>query len=171
MAFSKDQSADEADCVFGYRLVAPKWASTALSGEGARLYGGRWNSPGRPMVYLSMSRALSALEQLVHLPTPESRRIPRVILTVKIPTELIGGEFWPEEGWRDDPPGKGSTDQGDDWLLAASTVGVFTPSAIIPEEKNLLLNPLHPDFQKVVIIETKPFSFDPRLLSEKSQIS
>ncbi len=50
------------DCVEAYRLVAPKWAASALSGEGARLYGGRWNSPGRAMVYLSTSRALAALE-------------------------------------------------------------------------------------------------------------
>ena len=151
------------DFILAYRLVAPKWAKTALSGEGARLYGGRWNSPGRPMVYLSTSRALAALELLVHLTTAGSRRIPRSLVTVRIPTKIIGGELWKNQGWRDDPPGKGSTDQGDDWLMVGKTAGVLTPSAIIPAEQNLLLNPLQPEFQLVDIVETSPFSFDPRL--------
>lgn len=156
------------DRILAYRLVAPKWASTALSGEGARLYGGRWNSPGRPMVYLATSRALAALELLVHLTTPASRKIPRTLITVSLPIDLIGGEFWQAEGWRDDPPGKGSTDQGDDWLSVAKTAGVLVPSAIIPDEQNLLLNPLHHDFQKVTIIKASPFSFDPRLSANHS---
>ena len=151
------------DFILTYRLVAPKWAKTALSGEGARLYGGRWNSPGRPMVYLSTSRSLAALELLVHLTTVGSRRIPRSLVTVRIPRQIIGGELWKDQGWRDDPPGKNSTDQGDDWLKVGNTAGVLAPSAIIPAEQNLLLNPLHPDFQLIDIKETSSFSFDPRL--------
>lgn len=73
------------DCVEAYRLVAPKWAASALNGEGARLYGGRWNSPGRAMVSLSTSRALAALELLVHLTTPLSRRIPRTLSRCRCP--------------------------------------------------------------------------------------
>lgn len=151
------------DCVEAYRLVAPKWAASALSGEGARLYGGRWNSPGRAMVYLSTSRALAALELLVHLTTPLSRRIPRTLVTVQVPRDLISGPLWKEEGWQDIPPGGASTDQGDDWLAAAPTAGVLVPSALIPEEHNLLLNPSHPDFAQVKISATSSFSFDPRL--------
>lgn len=151
------------DLVEAYRLVAPKWASTALSGEGARLYGGRWNSPGKAMIYLSTSRALAALELLVHLTTPRSRQIPRTLITVQVPRELIGGELWKEKGWRDTPPGRVSTDQGDDWLTVAHTAGVLVPSALIPEEHNLLLNPAHPDFHRVKISQTSSFSFDPRL--------
>lgn len=159
------------ETLMAYRLVAPKWTSTALSGEGARLYGGRWNSPGQPMVYLSTSRALAALELLVHLPTPGSRKILRTLVTVRVPASIIGGELWKEEGWRDDPPGKGSSDQGDDWLTVGKTAGVLAPSAIIPDEQKLLLNPLHSDFQKVAIIETSPFSFDPRLSGKESTLS
>ena len=151
------------DCLEAYRLVAPKWASSALSGEGARLYGGRWNSPGRAMVYLSTSRALAALELLVHLTTPLSRRIPRTLVMVQVPRSLIGGEFWKEAGWRDTPPGRATTDQGDDWLEAAPTAGVLVPSVLIPAEHNLLLNPAHPDFSQVKITGTSSFSFDPRL--------
>jgi len=154
---------DPSEPLLAYRLVAPKWAATALSGEGARLYGGRWNSIGRPMVYLSTSRALAALELLVHLPTAGSRKIPRTLVSVRIPRQLIGGELWQSEGWQDDPPGKATTDQGDDWLSVAKTAAVLAPSALIPEEHNLLLNPQHPDFQKVEIVKTSPFFFDPRL--------
>ncbi len=149
--------------VLAYRLVAPQWASSALSGEGARLYGGRWNSPGRPVIYLSTSRALSALEQLVHLTTPASRRVPRVLMTVRIPRELIGGELWQSDGWQDQPASLASMEQGDDWLLAAKTAGVYVPSAIIREEKNILLNPLHPDFKTIELITSRPFSYDSRL--------
>lgn len=164
---SQNQDSD-ADTVLAYRLVAPKWASTALSGEGARLYGGRWNSPGHPLVYLSTTRALAALELLVHLTTVGSRRIPRTLVTVKVPRHLIGGELWKSDGWQDNPPGKPTSDQGDDWLAVAKTAGVLAPSIIIPEEHNLLLNPLHPDFQEVKIVKTTPFLFDPRLAKDSS---
>jgi RES domain-containing protein len=161
----------ENDHIMAYRLVAPKWAATALSGEGARLYGGRWNSPGRPMVYLASSRALAALELLVHLTTPGSRRIPRTLISVRIPAEMIAGELWQDEGWRDDPPGKQSTDQGDDWLGVGKSAGVFAPSAIIPAEQNILLNPLHEDFRKIDIVKTEPFAFDHRLSGKESPLS
>ena len=66
------------DHFLAYRLISPKWAATALSGEGARLYGGRWNSPGKSKVYLSTSRTLAALELLVHLTTPRSQAHPQI---------------------------------------------------------------------------------------------
>lgn len=120
------------------------------------------------MIYLSTSRALAALELLVHLTTTSSRSIPRALVTVEVPTQIIGGELWKDQGWRDNPPGKGSTDQGDDWLAVGNTAGVLVPSAIIPEEQNLLLNPLHPEFQKVTIVATTPFHYDSRLSEMKS---
>jgi RES domain-containing protein len=119
------------------------------------------------MVYLASSRALAALELLVHLTSPGSRKIPRTLVTVKVPLDLIGGELWQQAGWRDTPPGRASTDQGDDWLTVAKTAGVLVPSAIIPEEHNLLLNPNHPRFQEVRVTQTDPFRFDPRLLDAR----
>lgn len=82
---------------------------------------------------------------------------------MQVPRDLISGPLWKEEGWQDIPPGRASTDQGDDWLAAAPTAGVLVPSALIPEEHNLLLNPSHPDFAQVKISATSSFSFDPRL--------
>ena len=162
---------EKSDELLVYRLVAPKWANSALSGEGARRYGGRWNSPGMSMVYLSGSRALAALELLVHLTTPETRMIPRVLVTVSIPRAFIGGRLWTAPGWQEEPPGKNSTDQGDDWLRSASTAAVRAPSVLVPEEDNLLLNPLHPDFPKVTILESRTFSYDSRFARLSSTLS
>ena len=75
----------DTDTITAYRLVSPRWASTALSGEGARKYGGRWNSPGHSVVYLAESRALCALELLLHLTTPDTRTKPFRLIEVKIP--------------------------------------------------------------------------------------
>ncbi|YCM44166.1 RES family NAD+ phosphorylase [Verrucomicrobiaceae bacterium 227] len=173
MAFSEPatKASEDPDSLMAYRLVAPKWATSALSGEGARRFGGRWNSPGMPMVYLSGSRALAALELLVHLTTPETRIIPRVLVTVSIPRTLIGGRLWTAPGWQEEPPGKNSTDQGDDWLRTSSTAAVRAPSVLVPEEDNILLNPLHQDFSKVTILEFRTFSYDPRLARITSTLS
>ena len=173
MAFSKTRPRPEEKShnLLAYRLVAPKWANSALSGEGARLYGGRWNSSGTSMVYLSGSRALAALELLVHLTSPETRMIPRVLITVNIPHALIGGRLWTAPGWQDEPPGKNSTDQGDEWLRANNTAAVRAPSVLIPEEDNILLNPFHPDFSKITTLEARTFSYDPRLSQITSTVS
>ena len=173
MAFSrsKPKTSEDSETILAYRLVAPKWAASALSGEGARLNGGRWNSPGMPMVYLSGSRALAALELLVHLTTPETRLIPRVLITVAIPRALIGGRLWTAPGWQEEPPGKNSTDQVDDWLRTASTAGVRAPSVLVPEEDNILLNPSHPDFSRINVLESREFSYDPRFARISSALS
>tara|TARA_B110000879_G_C11143964_1_gene501576 strand:+ start:51 stop:521 length:471 start_codon:yes stop_codon:yes gene_type:complete len=152
-------------CSCGYRLVAPRWVDSAFSGEGARKYGGRWNSPGLPMVYLGGSRALTALELLVHLTTPTSRSKPFCLMEVKIPKHLIS-DYPTEilaEDWRNHPPGEHTLEIGDDWLKAGGQLALRVPSIIIPEETNILLNPLHPKFSKIEVSTTQNFNFDPRL--------
>jgi len=159
---------------YGYRLVAPRWVDDAFSGEGARKYGGRWNSPGHPMVYLGGSRALTALELLVHLTTPMSRSKPFCLIEVKIPQTMISDypmTVLPDD-WRDHPPNINTMEIGDDWLKAGGTssaaaagsrLALRVPSTIIPEESNILLNPLHPQFSKIEISIPQNFNFDPRL--------
>lgn len=158
----------EVDCeeyLCGYRIVAPKWASDALSGEGARKFGGRWNSPGRALTYLGGSRALAALELLVHLPSPLSRAKPYRIIEVKIPKKLVA--FYPlnllPRGWRETPSPSLTTVIGDDWIDAGGQLALQVPSILIPEETNLLLNPNHPDFKKILCGEAIEFRFDKRL--------
>lgn len=150
---------------YGYRIVAPRWAGDALSGEGARKYGGRWNSPGRAVVYLGGSRALSALEMLVHLTTPLARKKTYKIIQIGIPLKCIA--HYPSgalpNNWREEPAPTSTQEIGDDWLTANGQLALAVPSVIVPEEKNILLNPLHTDFKKVVSETPVDFSFDPRL--------
>ncbi len=153
------------DYICGYRIVAPRWAEDALSGEGARKFGGRWNSPGRAMTYLGGSRALAALELLVHLPSALSRAKPYRIIEVKIPEQFIAN--YPSrllhEGWRESPSPSVTTVIGDDWIEAGGQLAMQVPSVLIPEETNILLNPNHPDFKQVVCGEVREFRFDQRL--------
>jgi RES domain-containing protein len=146
-----------------YRLVSPGWVDTAFSGEGARKYGGRWNSPGRPVVYLGGSRALTALELLVHLTTPLSRAKAYSLMEASIPdsccesmTQVSPANL--PDGWRLSPPGKDTMEIGDLWLASGTTLLLSVPSAIIPEETNLLLNPRHPLFPKIKIPASTPFT-------------
>lgn len=149
-----------------YRLVAPRWESGAFSGEGARLSGGRWNNPGHAVVYLGGSRALCALELLVHLTTPASRAKPYRLIEVQIPTTSIS--HYPNQAlphdWQANPAPKSVTDFGDDWLRTCGKLALSVPSVLIPEENNILLNPQHPDFSKIKIQPSRPFSYDPRLI-------
>lgn len=155
----------DTDYACGYRIVAPGWAHDAISGEGARKFGGRWNSPGRAMTYLGGSRALAALELLVHLTSPLSRAKPYRIIEVKIPLKQIANyplSILPE-GWRESPVSSMTTDIGDEWLDVCGQLALRLPSILIPEETNILLNPNHPDFSKLICGEAREFRFDKRL--------
>lgn len=155
----------ESDYVLGYRIVAQNRAHDPISGEGARKYGGRWNSPGHAMTYLGGSRALAALELLVHLPSPLSRAKEYCIIEVKIPIKLISNyplKILPK-GWREAPASTITTDIGDDWLEVCGQLALRVPSVLIPEETNILLNPNHPNFSKVICGEAREFRFDKRL--------
>lgn len=145
-----------------WRIVKAKHAATAFSGEGARLYGGRWNSAGVSLVYTSSTQALAALESLVHLNPP-------VIFTyAAIPLEFEAGLVEKvtalPPGWALSPAPPSTRALGDLWAKEARSAVLELPSAIIPGESNYLLNPAHPDFKKIVIGKPVPFSFDPRLL-------
>jgi len=147
-----------------WRIVKEKYAASAFSGEGASRTGGRWNSHGVWVVYASSSRALAALENLVHLNPPVIFRY--VAIMAEIPEDLI--ETWPANRlpprWQEQPAPPATRHLGDDWVLQARSAVLALPSAIIPGESNYLLNPAHPDFRKIQLGQPEAFSFDPRLL-------
>lgn len=130
----------------------------ALDGEGARLYGGRWNSIGQPLVYTSEHLSLCLLEQLVHL---SINTIPTnwVALKIEIPNRIKGDKI-------------GSLPKteveakriGDNWIQSNKSLFLKVPSSIIQTEYNVLINPNHPEMKEIKIIETTPFSLDSRLL-------
>ena len=151
--------------VHAWRIVKRKYAKTAYSGEGARVFGGRWNSPGFPVVYTAGSHSLAALEMLVHLDSCELLN-QYVVAEVNIDPTLIT-EFDPSllpRNWRTDPPPAKAKAIGDEWLRDRRSAVLQLPSAIIPSEAVYLLNPRHDDFAKIHFGKFESFRFDPRLV-------
>lgn len=147
-----------------YRIVGSHRAATALDGEGASKKGGRWNRPGTPVAYLTEARSLAALEILVHFGRDVAMAHWSVI-AVSVLDEMIKSislENLPE-GWNDPDSQAVSQKVGADWVDGEESLGVLLPSVIIPEEKILMLNVLHPDFSKIAASPPVPFYFDPRL--------
>ncbi|HEY4039025.1 MAG TPA: RES domain-containing protein, partial [Burkholderiaceae bacterium] len=127
-----------------YRIVKARNVRGALSGEGARLAGGRWHRPGEAIVYASASLALAALETLVHV-GEDAVHIRFAYLRIQI-ADSVAVESCrpPPRHWRAEPPQSGSMRYGSAWLRGARTAVLEVPSAIVPLEKNYLLNPGHP---------------------------
>jgi len=145
-----------------YRIVRPARVATALSGEGARLYGGRWNPPGMRCVYAAESRALGILEMLVHL-TGRTRALPYRVLTLEVDERLVAPDRGAPVGWDAHPAGPVSQGHGGVWLEAARFAALRVPSVVVPEESNLLLNPQGPGFASIRIVEEAVFRLDRRL--------
>jgi RES domain-containing protein len=149
-----------------WRICRECYAAEAFSGDGARRFGGRWNSRGVPMVYASTSLALAAIELFVHLePNQASEDL------VAIAAELPGAE--PAIRWKlADLPTNWSTDEfapardlGDTWIRSKQSLAVYAPSVPIPQEWNVLLNPLHPRIGDLSIQTPSAFHFDSRMFA------
>jgi len=151
-----------------FRLVKKKLAGQAFDGEGARLYGGRWNSKGRPCVYLSSSVSLAALEIMVHLDNYALLQS-YALFQINIPDSLsmqLSPQMLPNN-WNDNLAPASTADMGNEWLDNQSSLALFVPSVIVPMEKNIILNPLHPEFRQVsASIKELDFSPDPRLFNQ-----
>lgn len=138
----------------------------ALDGEGARLNGGRWNSEGVPVVYASTTLALAALEYLAHI-DPEEVPDDLVAMRIELPDDLFVARIKVADlppGWNEVPDHPECVKHGDAWMKAAETSLLRAPSAIIPEEENILINPQHADAERIVVQQVRPFAFDMRLL-------
>ena len=144
-----------------YRITRCAFAD--LSGEGSRLFGGRWNSEGRSMVYLTSSRSLGVLEALAHL-SPTNLPNDYCILTVEAPEDFleVKGETLPQN-WYDFPEPNSLKQIGNNFLLENKYLFLKVPSAIVQEEFNYLFNPAHPKASEVKILSKQQFHFDPRL--------
>lgn len=150
----------------GWRLVPEDQAASAFDGEGARLYGGRWNSVGVAMVYSSEHKSLAALEVRVHLNTTKQLRRYKCFafeFDEKMMKVFPDGSL--PKDWRQEPPPVSLQRLGDAWAGAGDSSILAVPSVIIPNERNYLLNPKHPEFGKIKIGKAEDFAFDPRLLT------
>lgn len=148
-----------------WRITKQKHARTAFTGEGAKLYGGRWNSQGKLVVYTAESRALALAEILVHL---ESAGVLSryVVIQVEIDESNIAHLDLRNlpKNWRAEPAPKRLQTLGDEWLDSGKSAVLRVPSAIVVGEFNYLLNPSHPDFSKLRIHAPERFSIDKRLM-------
>jgi RES domain-containing protein len=143
-----------------YRIADERFGPE--SGEGARLYGARWNSPGRAVVYTSTTYAGAMLEKLVHT----GRQIPQhqVCVTFEAPDDLTVVTLAVQKlhGW-DTPDMSVSRAAGDAWLAGQSSAVLLVPSVVFAGERNALINPAHPAAKRIKVIGIEPIRWDERL--------
>jgi len=154
--------------VSAWRVSRVKFAEppyNPFDGEGARRFGGRWNSPGVAVVYASGSLSLAVLEILVHADSLSA--LPdHVAFPLDIPQPLIhelADDELPDT-WHSPSAPDALRQMGDDWVQAGRTVALRVPSAVIPTEFNFVLNPAHPDFERLSIGARQQLQIDPRLV-------
>jgi len=129
------------------------------------LFGGRWNHRGTRVVYTSSSLSLAALETLAHFDEEEAPDT-LVAIPADMPDDVPITRIKFSElasNWRTTPPPESLAEIGTRWTVARHSLVLAVPSAIIPEDLNYLLNPLHAQFKRIRVGRPKPFSFDPRL--------
>lgn len=150
-----------------YRITTRRFgksAESAFSGEGARLYPGRWNSGGAAVVYTAETLSLAMLEMLVHIDEAMlSRRY--LYFTLEVPEAMVralSADALPE-GWASYPAPSATRQLGESWLLKGEGLALKVPSALNPIEHAVLVNPSHPEFHRCPISGPFSLSFDPRL--------
>ncbi len=145
-----------------WRIVKEKYADIAFDGEGARLYGGRWNHPGFPAVYCSETLALAALELFVQLDAAPNMSL--VAIEASFSDEIsIETLEKPPKNWNHYPLSIETQNLGSEWIKEEKSTVLKVPSVIISREFNYILNPRHTDFNKIKIHKPTVFTFDARM--------
>ena len=152
--------------ITAWRIVKERFADDVFSGEGARLFGGRWNKPNHRLVYTASSISLATLELVVTTPRAQllsgfviaSCTFPEVLVEDLDATRL-------PNNWRDYPAPAELQQLGVEWLLNGSSAVLSVPSAVTPEERNYLINPEHEHFHSVDCGQSRAFNIDLRLLT------
>ncbi|MGH6924955.1 MAG: RES family NAD+ phosphorylase [Propylenella sp.] len=149
-----------------WRLTPTDFAHL-LDGEGSRFAGGRWNSPGKAVLYTSSHLSLSVLEALVHLPPPLRRDLPEMeAVRIAVPDDAIAEDISIDRFRRlmaGSEPLAVCRAAGDAWLERGTALLLRAPSVVVSEELNLMINPAHGRMREVRIVSSRRFSFDPRM--------
>ena len=148
-----------------WRLVKTKYLSTAFDGEGARLYGARWSSPGTRVAYASSNSALAVLEVLVHM-TAGGGLHAFSLVRANLPDSLVdvlSAADLPTT-WDSSPIPPEVQAIGDAWVRSGRSLALQVPGAVVEGSHNILINPQHSDFGQFKVESSEPFAFDPRLL-------
>lgn len=146
-----------------WRITTRRFVDQAFSGEGARLYGGRWNRVGQSVIYTAESRSLALLEMLVQ---DEPLRARYVLIPAHLPEtvsmETLDNKALPRD-WRTHAGREALQSLGGEWLRQSRSCVLAVPSAVVPAELNFLINPLHPDFKRITLGEPESLETDMRL--------
>ena len=151
-----------------FRIVTQRRVADAFSGEGARLYGGRWNPKGVPVVYSASTRSLAMLEMLVQDQPLRARyviiaaRIPLNLRIERIANSALPGE-WSTPGRADELRAMGAQ-----WITRAKSAVLCVPSAVVTSEFNYLLNPAHAEFARIGRTAAETLTTDRRLVERFS---
>lgn len=144
-----------------YRITSHQWStSLGTSGNAAR-----WNSDGKLLIYTANSRAMACLENVVHRSAIGLKSFFKTMV-IEIPNSIVIDEIRIEDlpdNWSDFTQLNYTQMIGDIWLSGMSSAVLSVPSAIIPQERNFLINMQHPDFQKIKLLQVEDFDFDPRI--------
>lgn len=154
---------------FVWRIAADTatYPADDLSGAGAKVTGGRWNKKDHAVLYTSTTRALACLETVVHF-NASGLPLNRYLVEVTIPDPVWMAAQRESQaslpiGWDAEPASLTSIDFGANWLINNTSALLVLPSAIVPEEFNVLINPAHPGTLGITCRKIRQWLYDPRL--------
>lgn len=143
-----------------YRIIEPRQASEPFSGPGSD-GGGRWTSPGTHGVYASLTPATAMLEYLVHLEGATPAAL--LMASASLPRESVLAQLEMPDDWPERPYRRSVRQIGDEWSKARRSLALRVPSAVCPDECNVIVNPQHPEFVKLELDQLRPLTLDARL--------
>lgn len=152
--------------ITAWRLIPSQYIDTAISGVGGLYASGRWHSKGQQIVYAASSQALAVLEVLVHMNrqhAPDGMSLIQITFPDDMLTKLSNKKL--PNNWTATPAPDELKMLGDEWLSKQQSVVLSVPTALVPDERNYILNPAHSSFSKVKIKSVTPFVLDERLLN------
>lgn len=154
-----------------WRICRKPFSRSPLDGRGGLVVAGRWHTPRRLITYASESLALASLEVLVH---SDVDLLPSdlVAIEIDVPAEVKIGEIKVKSlprTWRKHPGPRRLQELGNDWLDRGRTAVLQVPSAVVPSERNFLINPAHPAFCEVSVVRRFKFSFDERFGARRGE--
>ena len=154
-----------------YRVLRKKYAHAPFDGEGAYRYGGRWSSAGIRLAYASEHQSLAMLEYFVHIDKEDPP--PDLVLAVAdIPEDLSRQRIDIEQlpaNWRDPATPPQLARFGDEFAQRREHCLLLVPSAIAPSESNCLINPEHPEFKRISMLDVEPLRYDPRMFAKQAR--
>jgi RES domain-containing protein len=152
-----------------YRVLRKKYSRSPFDGEGAYRYGGRWSSPGTRLSYTSEHQSLALLEYFVHL-DQDDPPVDLVLAVAEAPDDLsrerVEISHLPTS-WRAPAAPPELATIGDEFARKGEHCLLLVPSALAPDEHNCLINPAHPEFKHIVMLQPEPLAYDPRMFGRR----